>query len=109
VIARDTIPFTGLVLRSNINYSKWRLRYQVAVAFDRPLLVLYSYPETKTDLSQTYIDEIPPLTTPAMETDSPLTRPVEDEDSGMIDAFLAAGICCEQDAAWQEISGLNNW
>jgi hypothetical protein len=109
VIVKDTVSFTGLVLRSQKNYSKWRLRHQVAVAFYDPLLVLDSYPETIPDLSQSYLYEFPRLPSPSIETVSPLTSPVEDDNSEMIDAFLATGICCEQDAAWQEMSGLNNW
>ncbi|MEJ2108590.1 MAG: PilZ domain-containing protein [Acidobacteriota bacterium] len=108
-IAKDTIPFIGFVLRSDRSSSKWRFRYQAAVSFDRPLIVLCSYPETKSDPSET--NKHPSITQPlpTLETAGTSTRRSVDEQTDIIDAFLAVEFSREKDPSWHERSRLNNW
>lgn len=108
-IAKDTVPFIGFVLRSDRSSSKWRFRYQAAVSFDRPLIVLCSYPETKSDPSETKKHRSFTLFLPPLETAGSSIKRSEDEEADIIDAFLAVEFSCEKDSQWQEMSRLNNW
>lgn len=108
-VSEGAIQLTGLVLRSPVSSLKRIPQYHAAIAFDRPFEIFDESTEPKEDYFAVPSSQSLPRGLFPADIGDRSQEPSPDEDSAMIEAFLAVSFCHAPDAAPDEMSGLNDW
>jgi hypothetical protein len=107
--AEGTMQLSSFVLRSSVSFLKGMPHYQAAIVFDHPLQMFDDLQRSTAGTSQTRALESPKSGAFPSDSSESLYESIQAEDSSIISAFLAIGLCNARDSELDEMFKMNDW